>query len=635
MARSGSGLGYFIEHDLWEQGIKLLDFQLSLKRVNRHFNTLSMIYYARLAKDDRAKVRHRSYFKGRIANNLMYGLRREFAVHHYPIPKSNLGIRKYSFLTYPLRIAHYTLCIYILRVAQEFLAEYHRKCPKIHSGYGGRLDFDEATGAIRLGPDTVLYKKHYLAFRSAVRRELRGRLATKIVIKLDIENYFEDVSIRILLDHLKSAVKPSIQRKLRFDVTTIEQIASFYHFLAGASKGIPQADNDVCSNFMGFLYLVFGDLTLDQRIAALGKVVKDWAVIRYVDDIYISISFDRRTNRREREAAANLLAAEIADGFYRELGLRLNAKTQLYWLDKKPDRRDLLQSLKRVSPGYDLPSGGSRPVSVQRRVQSILSRLENLKGTSPFASRDDLTDEVFKEIYEADVQAEFRKRPNLARLRSIFGGFNFDLIVGQTREIVLLILLDKGVEKRFRSFLLSKSVITFRDAHFILTYLCQSRFRATKLLDQLRTYPAMSRIVTVFLAKTTYSTDPGYHDMPERKTLRIAGFPNVIEQIRLRAFAEQRGDYSVALNHLLNEIQSVCHRVERSPVQQKAYTANHVDQFLQRMALPHDVRIGVRNLFDRRNKNPVAHADEISWPVEEQEFVRYREVVAQVLRAIL
>ena len=44
------------------------------------------------------------YFKTRIANNLFYGLK-EFTVVPYTLPKANLGLRRYKFMTLP------TLCI--------------------------------------------------------------------------------------------------------------------------------------------------------------------------------------------------------------------------------------------------------------------------------------------------------------------------------------------------------------------------------------------------------------------------------------------------------------------------------------------------------------------------------------------
>ena len=132
--------GYFLNHNLWLNSIQLLEYQLSLKPKNRHFNTLSMFYYDRLDKKQKKKVGEKSYFEKRVANNLFYGLKREFSALSYPIPKSNLGIRKYKFFTYPMRLLHYSVGLYLLRLSQEFLQDYYKKCTRIWSSYGGATE---------------------------------------------------------------------------------------------------------------------------------------------------------------------------------------------------------------------------------------------------------------------------------------------------------------------------------------------------------------------------------------------------------------------------------------------------------------------------------------------------------------
>ena len=499
---------------------------------------------------------------------------------------------------------------------------------------GGQLKFDNSTDDLILNYGSVWYKRHYIGFRNRVRKELDAKLTHKVIIKLDIQNYFEDLSIPILLGFLRRVLKSSIQKKFRFDPITISQISIFYDFLASGRNGIPQADNDISSSFIGYLYLVFGDLFLDQKLSSLKTVLKDYSIIRYMDDMYLSIEFQKSIPRDQREAFVNLLAAEIADYFYQKLGLRLNTKTKLYWLNKKTDRKDLLNSLKKVSPGYDLPSDNKK-IKPARRAKSIIQRLDQLKGASPFDEQDGLSDEIFKEIYDQDVQNLLSTPANLSRLRKIFADFNFDLIVGQTREIVIIILLDKEIEKKFKEFLLKKQELTFRDCHFILTYLCQTKFRSTKLINLLSINNIMHEIMSVFSQRTLHLELPGYYGLSGKKTLRISKYENVIDQVRLRIFAEQRRDYSVALNHLLNEIHAICYRIEGSLTTESNYDANKAVSFLERSNVSHDIRIGIRNLFDRRNKNPVSHADKIAWPVDETEYLEYRNHVGKCLHCIL
>ena len=127
----------FLKFRHWRNAVRLLDYQLELKQTNKHFNTLGMFYYERLDKHVK-HIKSKSYFKQRIANNLFYGLEDEFLILPYPIPKSNLGLRNYEFLTYPMRIAYHAVGIYLLHVAQDIL-DYHRQHKHIMAQYGGDL----------------------------------------------------------------------------------------------------------------------------------------------------------------------------------------------------------------------------------------------------------------------------------------------------------------------------------------------------------------------------------------------------------------------------------------------------------------------------------------------------------------
>ncbi len=225
-----------------------------------------MFYYERLDSTDKQKLRDPKYFEQRVANNLLYGLEQEFAIHSYPVPKSNLGLRKYRFFTYPMRIAYYAIGLYVLRLSQELVQQYYKSHERIHADYGGSLLFDEKTDKLQLSYNGIWYKPHYRRFRSRVRRAVQGNVNNRVVIHIDIQNYFEELSIPTLLGFLTENVKPSIQKEMKFDPITRGQIASFFEFISNGRVGIPQTDNDVISSFLGYLFLVFGDLFLDQEV---------------------------------------------------------------------------------------------------------------------------------------------------------------------------------------------------------------------------------------------------------------------------------------------------------------------------------------------------------------------------------
>ena len=322
-------LGHFLDyHRHWLQGLALLKYQLNQlketkkQKPNRHFNTLDMCYYAKL-RPSFATLANEDYFCTRIANNRFYGLRKEFEVVPYTIPKTHLGLRQYKFMTCPMRVLYYAIGVYLLELSQEYLQDY--KCHKqINSWYGGDLIFDGKELDLE-SANRIYYKSHYQTYRRRVRKEIRENTERKVVIHLDIENYFDELSIPKLLAHLKERVKPSIQREMKYDETTQSQLVSFFEFAASGSVGIPQSQNNVVSSLIGHLYLVFGDSILNDKLLNDNNLVESYDIIRYVDDINISITFkqkdselgDTRNLFRLRDSF-NSLAPRIADCLYQK-----------------------------------------------------------------------------------------------------------------------------------------------------------------------------------------------------------------------------------------------------------------------------------------------------------------------------
>ena len=629
-------LGYFLKYRFWRNSLDLLNYQLQLKQSNRHFNTFSMFYYEKIGKSIK-KLKTKKYFKVKVANNLFYGLEKEFAVFSYNIPKSNLGLRHYKFFTYPMRAVYYAIGLYLLQLSEDLIRGYKTNYSHIYSGYGGRLILDSQSRDLKLSYDSVWYKSHYKDFRRRVRDELKADLDDKIVIHLDIQNYFDEISIPILLNLLDVYVKPSIKKELRYDPITQSQITSFFEFMANSKSGIPQSDVNIISGFIGYLYLVFGDLFLDQELIRENADVKSHGIIRYMDDIYISITFHQTVNTSARERYINSLASRIADCLYEQLGLRLNTKTKLYWLNKKEDRDDLIRNLKKVSPGHqvDDEEDDRHP---NNKLKNIFRQLKNLKNEpidSSFKQRRSLDEEILKEVYDERVLQLLKKPENKRMLRKIFTGFNFDLVNAQPRPIIILLLEVQSATKNFEKFLLEKVYLTSRDVNLILMYLCQTEFKSNELTNSLKRSNQMQQVIKVYNNGKLSTKKPGYYTLTSEQTLKLTGMANVIEQIRLRVLSEKKGDYSVALNHLLNEIHSICFRLDGRGIDEKKYDVNSVVEHLVSQKVPHGTCIKIRNLFDRRNKNPVSHADPIAWVVSEMEYQDYQSHVKVCLQYIL
>lgn len=286
---TASELGYFLDHRHWLEALKLLEYQLERKRENRHFNKLEMCYYERLEKDFQ-NLKDKEYFTTRIANNRFYGLSKEFAVVSYTVPKSSLGLRRYKFMTCPMRVLYYAIGIYLLELSKGYLRERDNLHQHIRASYGGDLDFNNQ-GELILKSDRVYYKSHYEDFCDEVRKENEGSIEHKVVIRLDIQNYFDEFSVPRLLELLKTFVDDSTQRGMHYDEATQAQLVSFFDFVAGGTAGIPQSNNNIISNFIGHLFLSFGDIFLNDELQKYSDLLDSRSILRYMDDIYISLAF--------------------------------------------------------------------------------------------------------------------------------------------------------------------------------------------------------------------------------------------------------------------------------------------------------------------------------------------------------
>ena len=224
-----------------------------------------------------------------------------------------------------------------------------------------------------------------------------------------------------------------------------------------------------------------------------------------------------------------------------------------------------------------------------------------------------------------------------SRLRRIFlgsGGFDFDLVNAAPKTIIILMLTCNDVKEAFEEFLLSKSNLTSRDIFLVLMYLCQVDFPRPELRCLLKQNRQMKNIMKLIEAPRLSSELPGYYQLTAEQTFRIAK-PHIIDQIRLRRLAEQQAEHSVALNHLLNEIQAICHLLENKNIDLPQYRAPNVAKFLRSKDVPHESQDYIQNLFNRRNKSTISHADPIAWAVDETEYREYKSHVEKCLKHLL
>lgn len=630
-------LSSFLTWEIWQDAIRLLDFQIAQKEHNKHYNTVSMYYFEKLGVDV-SDVRAKEYFDEKVGNNLFYALEKEFAIFPYLVSKSGLGIRNYKFLSYSMRVLYYAVGIYIFKLSSQFIEDMSCDNKHIKSFYGASLRVND--GILVINKNTIGFKGPYRAFRRQIRKEVDGDNNGKVVISLDIKDFFDDISVPQLLELLLKYIKPSVIREMNFGATAVDQIKFFFEFLSRGNIGIPQYDNDIISSFIGFLYLTFADRYIDDEIRIHRDKVSNYGIIRYVDDIYISLTLKESLSTEKKEDYVESLSARVADMLFYRLGLKLNMKTRLYWLNNIEDIDSLKSSLKKTSSPYQINDDENKSIP-QDKLEMIFSEIEELKRSridTYFSQDRSLQEEILKEIYDKRVEELMGMRENVERIRCLFANFNFNLVRASPKEICIILIKDKITSDSFRRFLLAKVDLTTFEVGMIIEYLCQTGFNDSDLIAKLRSNVSMQPIVDLFMERYTFFQDSGYYGLDKLQVRKLSKMPHVIEQARLRIMSEILGNYSVALNHLLNEIHAVCLAEEDSTKVSKEYDVNDVSQFLSFKAVPSGIITTIRNLFDRRNINSVSHpgfGNVVMWAVEEQEYQNYRVEVGLCMKAIL
>lgn len=635
--------GHFLTFELWTSAKKLLDYQINDKPKHKTYNTLNF-YYFNEVKDLVNRLEEKTYYKTRISNNLFYGLEREFFFHKYTIPKTGIGLRTFAFFSYPMQQLMYAFGLYLLRLSQQFLID--KKSEKIKSYYGGNLKFNEETKELVLNTDTTLYYSNYRSFK----RELVNETANptyKVMLRLDIQNYYDNISIGKLLNLIEENIKPSEIKFYKFDSSTKEQIEFFYRFLSNGIDNIPQSDNNIISNFIGHLYLTFGDFIIEDAILLLNKeyeIVKDYKIIRYVDDIYISIDFkeedlfDMSYNEGTRNGFIYQLLNKIADEFYKQLTLRFNGKAKMFSIGIESDMKGLLDLIKKVSEDYPEPES-EKELAVKDKVNRLISLIDTIKGRDVSQVYEDLKkmeSETLKDVYDKSVLGLLSTPANIVRLERQFEDFNFDLLRVYPQPLIILITYCPKAKARLEDYLLIKPTLTTFDRGLLVVLLCQSNFSNLDLFKKLQSNEQLKPIFEFMKHKKVVDEkNSGYYNLNFKTIIPLTKQVSFIEQIRQRVYTERQGHFSIALNHLLNEIQLACCILEARDI--KSYDEPATKAFLTTKGIANPIRNKISNLFNRRNSNPISHPGSdtrVAWAVEKEEYMEYRKYVGLAMKAI-
>ncbi len=633
-------LSNFLDYKLWQEAKKLLDYQVNAKENNAHFRNLSMYAYERLEGKEKNKVGSKEFFTRKIENGAFYISPQDFFSVSFGLPKSGLGIRRYEFLSYPLRILHYAIGLYIWNLTRNFRENLLNKNDRINTFYGGSLRKND--GEFIRDNETIYYKSHYKTFQKHVENELESKGSNKFLLKLDIQNCFEEISVSGLLMKLRNKLKESTKKGENFSPATRTEIKYFYQFLFGEKAGILQTDNDIISKFLAQIYLSFVDLSFEDKINSSN--VDNYEIIRYVDDYYIFVEF--LENKPEREANSNLteLSVSFSDELYNNYGLRLNNKCSVFDLNHEEEKDEVRKRLKNVSPRShaSLDIEANNPKKILRQIIEALQAINEKNIDPDLQHNSDLETERYidnlKGIYDKHVRGYLESNENWKeKLSSSLKEFDYELVKLEPGALSVLIKQFDEISNDYEKFLNNKQNLTYKDISAILEYLSQDGFENDDLITKLSAKNKFDFVDGIFkqrgTSETTSSVDL-YRNLSSSKMAFILNDEKIIFQARLRTLRENKNDFSVALNHLLNELHLIIWNADQGSEKEeiKWYNAKDVRKFLkQQTGVSNDTIIKIRKLFDRRNINTISHSTPVAFAVKEEEYWEYKEEVKECI----
>lgn len=609
-----------------------------------------MFYYDSLNKIH--VVGNRDYFDSKVGNDLFYALHNEFGIYHYVQPKKGLSIRNYVFYTYPMRVLYYSVCLYMLKISEDYIKNIS-KYSTINAYYGGDLKYS-GREKLTLNSKSVYYKEHYNLFRSSLVSNIEKSNANSICVKLDIREYFDSIDVNLLLELLTNKLKPSLKSEHKFDEFTKEHLKQFFSYIRSNNKGIPQMDNGITSDFLGHLYMTFADSIIDDILKNQQKRISEYKIYRYVDDVYLIMELSDGVSDDLKDNFIEQLGGQIANELNKNLLLNCNTKSGYFRLDRGTEKKELLDTIKKVSPDEPVPDEvDSR--TPRERADSLIEELKVLKNSElgtdfEYSLKDkhrrSIARESLNEVFSKNVDSILNSQQYKTQIEQVFEDFDFNLIRAHPKAL-LTIMCRQGqinVVHKYKQYLLSLKEITYKEVDLILHFLSQHEFddRHQDLKTKLSNDENMKIIMNVFNKSSLSPNKTGYFKITKGKIKKLRNMPTVIAQIKMRVVAEKNNSYREALNHLLNEVHGLCFELDSksntSISSIKNYRSDDVVKFLRSKSLPNDHINHIRNLFDRRNINPISHPGSeahLTIDVTKEDYVGYKKIVGKCIDCLL
>lgn len=624
---------------MWLSALELMEFQVSQVNKNRHYNKLSSFSYKNKSQASRQALASHKYFISRVANNLFYGLEKEFRTIPYLLPKAGGSRRNTKYISYPLLAVHNSIGIYLLELTRTFREHSKEK----FSWYGADLDHFYVSTKDGKRSQALFYLPHYKRYQTKLhfQQRLEG-YEHRAAIYFDIKDFFDELPISILLELIDNYVGSDIKLKFRFDQNARYEIERFYRYLQGGN-GVPQHELNTVSSFISNLYLQFANMKIRDIVGSYGNLIVESQIVQYVDDTWLFVDFAPWVDKRQRDYLITEIFERVVDEFLDTYQLRFSNKTKIFYLNDDADRAAMAGQITMTSLEFgtldETGEDTSTPVELFQSICEAVKELGKKRSSLAAISFLERETDVLNHIYKKGVSELLNQQANLSILEGAFSTFDFALVKSAPLSLTILMSRVKAVWQRFRQYLLEKQHYSSHDIIIAITYLGQIDFDDAEILQKICQNRFGKVLVEDFQLSEIPSEQPGYFDVSDMHLLLIRDEHDITRQIERRVLAERRRDFSVAMNHLINELEALCFAFDPDRQESiKNYNQESVQRFIEgHGALRSDLSM-IPAIYKGRHSNSVSHPGSYLEPIQtvlENDYLRYKGVIGRFIKKIL
>lgn len=615
----------FFDYNQWKDACELLEAQINLINRNKHFNTLNLQYFNSLSLEYREEVKSQDFFEKYISNLLFYGLEDVVFNNIYYVPKNRFSYRKMSYNSLVVRLINNAIGLYLYKVSEKFVNEFvNNKDSNISSRYGGKIKYND-NGKISLNKENLYYKQQYKEFTKELLEYINDNENNRLIIKLDIQDFYENIKVKDFLKILENKVGYTIRNKYKYDKRKIENISDFYKFIMNGQDGIPQSDNDIVTSFIASLYMKLIDIDIITLINNMRmEKLKKYKIIQYCDDTYLILDFNE-INQNDMYIIVNRIIQEISLKLVKKYNLRFNNKSKIFDLSIEEKIKEIKKYIKINSQVEIELSKGEKP---QKIFDDIISKIQVFSSQGINDADEESLLESLKKIYNDSVEGIINKKENLKILEDTIIQLDLNKIFLSNKYLVTLACKNESTKQKLLEYIENLNNKNNNKFYYILEYICKEDIA---YLEKIKDINLKDEYKNILKFKNLDKKSLGYMNLNLDKFKKIISVDSrIIQQIKYRRINEVSHNYNIAFNHLVNEVKSILNKTYSSSIEEKNYIVNNVKDDLFKNKYNLSTIINICNIFDRRNNNMISHSN--GKVIDKDEYDQYKEQIYNLFK---